>query len=61
MKKEYATYMRPKHVLEQGKWRKEIVPQQVRVMARAEGYAMVRLTGMAPFCVSEKELVSEQS
>lgn len=31
---------------------------QVRVMARAEGYAMVRRKGCAPFVVSEKELVN---
>ena len=31
---------------------------QVRVMARAEGYAMVRRKGAAPFVVSEKDLVN---
>mgnify|MGYP000535323914 CR=1 FL=1 len=35
-----------------------VVPQKepVRVMARAEGYAMVRFKGCMPFVVSEKEL-----
>jgi hypothetical protein len=30
--------------------------QKVRVMARAEGYAMVRYPGRMPFVVSEKDL-----
>jgi hypothetical protein len=35
-------------------------PEQVRVMARAEGYAMVRRPSCAPFIVSEKELAPLQ-
>lgn len=33
-------------------------PAEVRVMARAEGYAMVRRKGAAPFVVSEKQLTA---
>ncbi len=34
----------------------ETRPEQVRVMARAEGYALVRTHGCVPFAVSEKDL-----
>ncbi len=34
-------------------------PKPVRIMARAEGYAMVRKKGAAPFIVREKDLESE--
>lgn len=35
-----------------------IVAVQVRVIARAEGYVMVRRKGCAPFIVNEHELVN---
>ena len=34
----------------------DIVREKVRVMCRAEGYAMVRRKGAMPFCVPEKDL-----
>lgn len=39
-----------------GKWSYETVEYEVRVMARAEGWAMVRRKGCMPFVASEKEL-----
>lgn len=40
-------------------WRTEIVPlTTVRVMARAEGYAMVRTKGAMPFVCKESLLVA---
>ena len=33
-----------------------VTPVRVRIMARAEGYAMVRRPGGFPFTVSEKDL-----
>ena len=34
---------------------------EVRVMARAEGYAMVRRKGCMPFAVSEKDLYDKET
>lgn len=48
MKREFATLRR--HVLE------TIIVSEVRVIARAEGYAMVRHKGAIPFVVDEKQL-----
>lgn len=53
-KKEFAIYARPTWDAARYKWLS--VPEQVRVMARAEGYAMVRLPGAMPFVVSERAL-----
>jgi hypothetical protein len=39
-----------------GKFAQEIRPEEVRVMARAEGYALVRKKGAMPFAVREKTL-----
>ncbi len=39
-----------------GKWINRTQLDTVRVMVRAEGYAMVRLKGCVPFVVSEKQL-----
>ena len=39
-----------------GKWTHRTLIDTVRVLARAEGYAMVRLKGAMPFVVSEKRL-----
>lgn len=58
-KKEFAIYLRKGRVRQDdGKWKDVVVDERrVRVMARAEGYAMVRNPGCMPFVVSEKELV----
>ena len=45
----------PTH-MKDGKWVYEGEVSTVRVMARAEGYAMVRHKGCVPFVVSEKDL-----
>ncbi len=39
-----------------GKWTYKTMISTVRVMARAEGYAMVRNPGARPFVVRENEL-----
>jgi hypothetical protein len=39
-----------------GKWTYETLISEVRVMAIAEGYAMVRAKGGMPFVVNEKNL-----
>lgn len=39
-----------------GKWEYQDREREVRVMARAEGYAMVRLKGCMPYVAPEKEL-----
>jgi hypothetical protein len=57
VKREMAKYMREKPVaLKQGRWQYETITSTVRVMARAEGYAMVRHKGAMPFVVSERDL-----
>jgi hypothetical protein len=53
---EMAIYNRHFPVVKNGRFASEFRPEQVRVMARAEGYAMVRLKGNSPFVVPEKEL-----
>lgn len=54
---EWFTYHRPCFESVNGKIERIIKPEQVRVMARAEGYAMVRRKGCLPFVVKEKELI----
>lgn len=39
-----------------GAWEHETVEFEVRIMATAEGYAMVRRKGAMPFVCQEKEL-----
>jgi hypothetical protein len=56
MSREFAVYLRVDTVVVNGKWVNETTPIDVRVMARAEGYAMVRRKGCLPFAVSEKQL-----
>lgn len=56
--KEQAVYARMFVDAKDGKFVSRIAQEAVRVMARAEGYAMVRRKGCAPFVVSEKELES---
>lgn len=56
MSKEYAIHNEKCHRIEQGRWVVADDKRKVRVMARAEGYAMVRRPGCAPYVVSEKEL-----
>jgi hypothetical protein len=53
-----AIYRRIDKVPAQGGWANRISDMEVRVMARAEGYAMVRLPRCMPFVVSEKSLTS---
>lgn len=57
-KKEFAIYLRTIRVRQDdGKWTDVVMSEhRVRVMARAEGYAMVRNQNCMPFVVSEKEL-----
>lgn len=54
--RETATYMRPICRIENGKIVHRTFPQEVRILARAEGYAMVRVKGGSTFAVKEKEL-----
>lgn len=55
MRKAIYTRTFPKAFV-QGKWTHETVESEVRVMAEAEGYAMVRHKGCVPFAVRLKEL-----
>lgn len=55
-RKEFATYRRVDVAAVNHKIAKQVLEHQVRVMARAEGYAMVRNPGCMPFVVSEKDL-----
>lgn len=56
-KREFAYLARTFPVaLVSGKWTYRTQVDTVRVMSRAEGYAMVRLKGAMPFVVSEKAL-----
>lgn len=55
-KKEMAMWVRPTSTWVNTKMVKAILSVEVRVMVRAEGYAMVRRRGCAPFVVAEKEL-----
>jgi hypothetical protein len=57
-KKEMAIHTRHVADIEHGRFVRRTRPELVRVMARAEGYAMVRLSGCVPFVVSEKDLAS---
>lgn len=55
--KTYAWHTKREPVLKGGFWVKgPPVTQLVRVLARGEGYAMVRYTGLAPFVVRERDL-----
>ena len=57
MKKHFSMYAKDIYVVENGKVVvKKAVPEIVRVMVRAEGYAMVRFPCCIPFIVSEKDL-----
>lgn len=56
--KEFAIYGRRVPFIADGRFCEEIRPERVRVMARAEGYAMVRLPGAMPFVVSDKDLTT---
>jgi hypothetical protein len=42
-------------VIVNGKFTTVIKPERVRVLSRAEGYAMVRHKGAMPFVVPEKD------
>lgn len=57
--KETAVYARSVPVISNGRISYVTRPQEVRVMVRAEGYAMVRAKGCAPFVVSEKDLAPQ--
>lgn len=56
---EFATYNRTSLYVIEGKCKRVETPIRVRVMSRAEGYAMVRLPRAMPFVVSESELSPE--
>jgi len=57
MKREFAIHVRKRaDKLVRGKWTYYEERREVRVLARAEGYAMVRIKGCATFAVPEKEL-----
>jgi hypothetical protein len=55
-RKEFAIYRRIEKVPAQRGWVNRIHDMEVRVMARADGYAMVRLPRCMPFVVPEKTL-----
>lgn len=57
-RKEFAIYHRDNCALEGGKFVLTVTRHLVRVMVRAEGYAMVRNPGCIPFVVSEKKLTA---
>jgi hypothetical protein len=59
-KKEMAIYNRSRVDIEGGKFVEKIERCAVRVMVRAEGYAMVRRPGCIPFTVREEELAPLQ-
>jgi hypothetical protein len=54
--KELAIYDRRVISIKDGRFVQEICPEQIRVMVRCEGYAMVRHKGAIPFVVSERDL-----
>lgn len=55
--KEMAIHVRKEpEAFRDGKWTYRTTMHEVRVMARTEGYAMVRFKGCMPFVVSEKTL-----
>jgi hypothetical protein len=56
MKRTKAIYTKVSPVIKDGKWASETIKNEVRVMAFAEGYAMVRYKGCTPFAVPEKNL-----
>lgn len=55
-KKAKAVHLNPIPVIREGKWVTEIQRRDVRVLAVAEGYAMVRLKGAAPYVAPLKQL-----
>ena len=62
MKREFAIYMRESPVYVDGRWVTRVTEGgRVRVLARSDGYAMVRRSGAEPFVVSEKSLRVEAS
>ena len=54
--RERALYAQGTPKIVEGRWVKKITSVPVEVMARADGYAMVRRPKCAPFVVLEKEL-----
>ena len=56
--KEFAKLTRERLIVIGGKFVTEPESFRVRVMARAEGFAMVRRPGAMPFVVSEKNLTA---
>jgi len=54
--KETAVHHRKLMVVEGGKFITRVASERVRVLARAEGYVMVRKPHAYPFVVSEKDL-----
>lgn len=59
-KKRFVNFSDRRSVVVDGKWAYEdYVRGPVRVMAVAEGYAMVRFSGAMPFCIAEKRIIEE--
>lgn len=56
MKKQFAKYAHHYQTIEDGKFVEKINYFDVRVMATAEDYAMVRRSGCLPFVCSVKHL-----
>lgn len=54
--REFATWNRDVRVVAGGKWVPSTEKIRVQVLARAEGYAMVRRRGDTPFVVPETQL-----
>lgn len=55
-RREMAVHHAPCVLLQDGRFVHSTEPREVRVMARAEGYAMVRRPGAMPYVAPEKEL-----
>ncbi len=53
-------YHQPNTVVREGKFVKEISKIEVRVLAIAEGYAMVRRKGAMPFVCNVRDLENKQ-
>lgn len=61
MKKLMATHNKPKLSLQHGKFVSGVDAREVRVMAVAENYAMVRRAGAFPYVAPIRELVFKES
>jgi len=57
LKKEYAIHNHAAYFVSNNGTTKKVDPRHVEVLARAQGYAMVRRKGCAPYIASEKDLL----